>query len=130
MIKIKKKTNAQLKKKLWKIFSQFIRLRDGGICFTCGAGSLVGSNYHAGHFIPKAVGGLVLYFHEDNVHGQCARCNLFMGGEQYVYGSKLGEKKVKELYALKGQIIKDYPFQEKIDYYNGKLQEIKKAQGA
>ena len=123
----KKQTNAQLKKKLWVVFSKFIRNRDGGVCFTCGTGNHSGSDYHAGHFIPKASGGLALYFNEDNVHGQCARCNLWMAGEQYLYGKKLGDKKVKELYLLKQQIVKDYPFQEKIDYYNGKLQEIKNA---
>lgn len=123
-----KQTTAQLKKKLWVIFSKYIRARDKNICFTCGA-KVYGYNYHAGHFIPKAVGGLALYFHEDNVHGQCARCNLFMCGEQYLYGKKLGEKKVNELYKLKQKIVKDYPFEEKIIYYNGKLQEIEKKKG-
>lgn len=121
---MKKQTNGQLKKILWKEFSKFIRLRDKGICFTCGAGNLSGAGYHAGHFIAKASGGLALYFHEDNVHGQCYRCNIWMGGEQYIYGKKLGDKKVKELYLLKGKIIKDYPFQEKIEYYK-KLNENK-----
>lgn len=113
----KKQTTAQLKKKLWAVFSKYIRARDKGVCFTCGRSGFTGSSYHAGHFIPKASGGLILYFHEDNVHGQCARCNLFMSGEQYLYGKKLGDEKVAELYALKHQVVKDYPFHEKIDYY-------------
>lgn len=123
--KPKKKTVAQLKKELWAVFSQYIRQRDGGVCFTCGAENLHGSNYHAGHFILKKSGGLALYFHEDNVHGQCAKCNLWMAGEQYKYGRNLGEEKVVELYLLKQKddkdTIKNYPFQEKIDYYNEKI---------
>ena len=118
--KSKQKTNAKLKKELWKVFSQFIRTRDKGICFTCGRRA-EGSGYHAGHFIPKSIGGILLYFHEENCHGQCYNCNINLGGNQYIYGQKLGEKKVKELYAIKEKITKDYPFQEKIDYYKSLL---------
>lgn len=101
---MKSKSPAQLKKDLWKHFSAYIRKRDGGICFTCGA-RCEGSNYHAGHFIPKSVGGLSLYFHEDNVHGQCMRCNIHLGGNQYEYGKRLGDK-AEQLYKLKGQTVK------------------------
>lgn len=121
---MKKLSNAQLKKKLWSVFSQYIRKRDKGVCFTCGKTGLSGHYYHAGHFIPRAVGGLALFFNETNVNGQCVTCNIYLQGNQYIYGQKLGEEKVKELYALKGQIVKDYPFQEKIDYYTNKLKEL------
>ena len=110
-----KLTQGQLKKKLWKVFSEYIRKRDKNICFTCGKYA-TGSGYHAGHFIPKSVGGLALYFHEDNVHGQCFSCNINLGGNQYEYGKRLGEK-AEELYKLKGTIIKDFPFIEKIEHY-------------
>ncbi len=119
---MKKKTNAQLKRKLWPIFAAFIKRRDNFVCYTCGR-RVEGGNCHAGHFIPKGAGGLALYFHEDNVHVQCAGCNLFLAGNQYIYGQKLGEEKVKELYRIKNQITKDYPFEEKIKYYQQKLKE-------
>lgn len=122
---MKKKTNAQLKKKLWPIFATYIKKRDKNTCFTCGKRA-EGNAIHAGHFIPKGAGGLALYFHEGNVHAQCAGCNLFLAGNQYVYGQKLGEEKVKELYQLKNKIIKDYPFVEKIDYYKQKIEELNK----
>ena len=122
---VKKKTQAQNKKILWKLVSRFIRDRDKGVCFTCGATGLSGSNYHCGHFIKASVGGLALYFNEDNLAGQCARCNLWLDGNQYEYGIKLGKKKVAELYKLKQQITKDYPFQEKIDYYTARIKHIK-----
>jgi len=119
----KKKTNAQLKKQLWKVFSVYIRTRDKMVCFTCGRKG-EGSGIHAGHFIPKSIGGLVLYFHESNVHAQCYHCNINLGGNSYIYGQKLGEKICKELYALKNQITKDYPFEEKIAYYKEKLSKL------
>ena len=121
--KKKEVSPAKLKRKLWKVFSQFIKQRDGENCFTCGV-KCDGANAHCGHFIPKSVGGLALYFNEDNNHKQCARCNIWLGGNQYIYGQKLGEKKVKELYALKNQITKNYPFEEKIEYYKQKIKEL------
>lgn len=105
-----------LKRKLWKVFSEYIRRRDKNACFTCGR-TASGSGYHAGHFISKAAGGLGLYFHEQNVHGQCYHCNINLGGNSYIFGQKLGEKTCKELYALKNQIVKDFPYEEKIKHY-------------
>lgn len=116
---MKKHTTASLKKKLWKVFSAYIRKRDKGICFTCGKYA-EGSGYHAGHFIAKASGGLALYFNEDNVHGQCYHCNINLGGNSYIYGTKLGKKKADELYKLKQSTekwsVQDYL--DKIDYYS------------
>ena len=93
---MKKKKNVKIKKILWKWFSLWVRQRDRGICFICGR-KCEGSGYHAAHFVPKSVGGLALYFHEDNVHGCCYNCNINLGGNLYLYGKKLGEKKCEEL---------------------------------
>ena len=114
----RKKTNAQLKKELWKVFSAYIRKRDKGVCFTCGR-ICDGKGYHAGHFINRSVGGLILYFNEENVRGQCYHCNINLGGNQYIYGQKLGEEKCKELYALKQKTTKwtEKDYLEKIEYY-------------
>lgn len=120
---MKKKSHAQLKRKLWPIFSMYIRKRDKGICFTCGVYA-EGSGYHAGHFIPRGVGGLALFFNESNVNGQCAKCNLYLQGNQYIYGQKLGETKVKELYALKNKITKDFPFEKLIEEYKQKIKDL------
>ncbi len=94
-----------LKRKLWKVFATFIKKRDGNICFTCGRKG-EGSGIHAGHFINKSVGGAALYFHEENVHAQCYNCNINLGGNQYVYGEKLGKETVERLRRLKLQIFK------------------------
>lgn len=117
--KVSKQPISKLKAKLWKAFSAYIRARDKGVCFICGR-LASGSAYHAGHFIPKSVGGITLYFNEDNVHGCCYHCNINLGGNLYEYGIKLGEKKVKELYQIKNQYFKaTIPwYEEKIAYYD------------
>lgn len=120
---MRKKTPAQLKKSLWKVFSEYIRKRDKGICFICGR-KCEGSGYHAAHFIPKSVGGLALYFHEDNVHGCCYHDNINLGGNLWEYGNKLGIDRVNELYALKQKIVKDYPFERKIEEYKAKIKDL------
>ncbi len=110
---------------LWNWFSKYIRLRDKGICFTCGRYA-EGSGYHAGHFIPSSIGGLALRYHEDNVHGQCYNCNINLGGSQWAYGVKLGAKMVKKLMDLKNKVIHndEFDFEGKIMYYKQKVKEL------
>ena len=115
--KVSKQPISKLKKKLWTVFSLYIRQRDKFTCFTCGRKG-EGGGMHAGHFISKAIGGIELYFDEENVHAQCYHCNINLGGNQYEYSIRLGNK-AKELYKKKGVfnkwIEKDYI--EKIEYY-------------
>lgn len=75
---LKSPTIAKLKKKLWKIFSEYIRLRSAdwrgyATCVTCG----VVKNYkelQAGHFIPGRHNAIL--FDPRNCHPQCYRCNI------------------------------------------------------
>lgn len=92
------------------------------VCFTCGR-KATGSGMHAGHFIPKSVGGISLYFHEDNVHAQCFNCNINLSGNQYEYSLKLGPEKVAELYKLKQVSTKwgDIEYEKLINHYTRKL---------
>lgn len=81
-------------KKLWKVFSLYIRRRDAnedGICkcFTC--------NYHAhyskmdcGHGIPRQHWGT--RYSEKNNHAQCKRCNGFEGGKREVYKNEVNKR--------------------------------------
>jgi len=48
----RKETPAKLKKKLWQVFSKYIRARDNYTCVTCGKKG-EGSGIHAGHYITK-----------------------------------------------------------------------------
>ena len=79
----KKQTVGSLKKKLWKLTSEFVRRsaadKSGNTqCVTCG---LVRpwKCLQAGHFIPKAR-GLSVYFDLRNLAPQCYRCNINLGG--------------------------------------------------
>ena len=107
---IKRRKLSWYKKKLWEVFSAYIRARDKGVCFTCGKSGLKGSGYHAGHCIPKGSGGLLLYFHEQNVHGQCFRCNINLGGNGAVYAQRIrevyGDEVMDEIYRLRGKVVK------------------------
>ena len=94
--KLKKWSLAKWKKELWRTFSLYVKIRDKYKCFTCGR-KVKGINAQGGHFIPAGACGLELYFHEDNVNCQCSYCNLTLQGNQYEYGKRLGEEKVKEL---------------------------------
>lgn len=79
---------------------------------------------HAGHFVPKSIGGLTLYFNEDNVHAQCYNCNINLSGNQYEYAKKLGLKKAEELLKLKRVNVKwsEKDYYVKIAYYKNKTE--------
>jgi len=91
----KKKTIGKLKKDLWKVFSLYIRTRDKGICFTCGR-KAEGSGYHAGHFVPKSIVPLSLYFCEKNTNGQCltveSNVHMWGGGMKSIGDLSVGEE--------------------------------------
>ncbi len=121
----KKQTLPQLKKKLWRIFSEYIRIKDsnskGSIkCITCE------SVYHwkdpkgrmqCGHFFPKK-GFPSLYYNETNTAPQCSYCNGVLEGAQYAYSLY-----IKERY---GQEVLDSLYKKTIDYRKWKLQDPKK----
>uniref|UniRef100_A0A6M3Y7A7 Putative lambda recombination protein n=1 Tax=viral metagenome TaxID=1070528 RepID=A0A6M3Y7A7_9ZZZZ len=75
---------AKAKAKAWKVFSIYIRERDGHKCFTCG-----GQGTQAGHFVHSSQ---ETYFDEQNVHAQCSACNLWKHGNLGVYAVKLDAK--------------------------------------
>ena len=73
-----------MRKKAWKIFSEYIRRRDGGFCFTCGKYN-GWQETEAGHFIHKDC----LDFNEINIHAQCSRCNRWLHGNSGEYAIRL-----------------------------------------
>ncbi len=128
--KPKKLSPSQYKKKLWAIFSEYIKLRDGTICITC-MKRCEGSGRHAGHFIPSSVGGAILRYHENNVHVQCFRCNIHLGGwgERYaeIMEARYGRTFVEGLRQLMNTTIKadSIFYEEKIKEYTEKLEKLK-----
>ena len=81
---MKKPTHAALKRKLWKVFTAYIKARDNYICITCGR-KVEGANAQGGHYIAKGACGLDYYFSEKNVHCQCSNCNLRLEGNRPAY---------------------------------------------
>jgi hypothetical protein len=76
--------------RLWDHFRAFVKARDGNTCFSCGQEGLEGSNWHAGHMFP-AGGSNILRYHALNVHSQCYRCNINLGGNGAEYASRFLE---------------------------------------
>ena len=80
--------------KLWKVFSEFIRLRDSdehgiGKCFTCSFRA-EWKRFDAGHGIGRQ--HKAVKYDERNVHSQCKRCNGFEGGQQAIYKEEVNKK--------------------------------------
>ena len=106
----------------------YIRFRDRhGVCISCGR--QLGEHFHAGHF--RSVGAAPhLRFNELNVHGQCAHCNTYNGGNLIGYRKGLAERYGTELV----EYLENYnapsrwsidECKEIIDYYKTKLKELK-----
>ena len=85
--KYNKKTVPQLIKIATKHFNKFIRERDQDKgCVSCGAPvSQAGHFYSAGHYA-------ALRFNENNVHGQCVRCNMYLSGNLNEYRKRITQR--------------------------------------
>lgn len=100
---MKKVTLPRLTEKAQKVFNAYIRQRDSKdgqfTCISCFK-TLPVESMNAGHYVPVK-GGSFLRFHEDNVHGECQRCNGF--DEFHLVGYrkhlllKIGKKRVEWL---------------------------------
>jgi hypothetical protein len=129
------KRGKPTKKKLWVLFSIFIRMRDclattgsiyWGLCITCK------KRYHfkmlqAGHFVAgRHNAGL---FSEKGTHAQCYNCNINLKGNTLVYRREIikmyGEGVDLELETQMNQVLqlKEFQIGEMMEHYK---QEIKK----
>lgn len=91
---LNKYTDAQLTKKLDKLFSLYIRQRDADEdgylkCCTCD-NRTDWKEMDCGHFIPR--GHHSLRWDERNAHGQCHKCNRYRAGEQYLMAQYIDNK--------------------------------------
>lgn len=90
-------TKQEIVKKLQAEFNKFIRNRDEKInCVSCGV-TLEGKKFDAGHFY-NANNHWALRFDEDNVHGQCVRCNRHLHGNLLEYRKGLIQRIGNERY--------------------------------
>jgi hypothetical protein len=100
---MRKVTLPRLTEKAQKVFNAYIRHRDSKdgyfTCISCFK-TLPVESMNAGHYVPVK-GGSFLRFHEDNVNGECQRCNGF--DEFHLVGYrkhlllKIGKKRVEWL---------------------------------
>lgn len=101
---IKKKSNlttSKLKKKLDRLFSQFIKLRDGGQeffkCISCQKTKPL-NQFNAGHYWSRRY--MSTRYDEKNVNGQCIHCNMFLSGNIQGYTTGLIKKYGNEILQL------------------------------
>jgi 5-methylcytosine-specific restriction endonuclease McrA len=115
------------KKKLDEVFSEYIRKRDKGCCFTCGRRA-DWQYSHAGHYINR--NHLATRWNEKNVNAQCPACNLFRQGNKTVYATRLEEKYghgiLQELESLKniGKVFNAEQTRVLIEYYKKLASEL------
>lgn len=124
-----RKSTKSLRKKMWKLMSEYVRKRDKYICFTCSA-QLTKATSQAGHYIHKDC----LDYDEININCQCVRCNKWLSGNLGIYAERLiakyGEEEVN-LLRVKSQQIKKLKkwtiseLEEMIDTYKQTLQSMK-----
>jgi len=129
----KEKKSINLKAKLDKIFSEFIRLRDSNHegyvqCVSCG-------NVHywrevdCGHYINRK--HMNTRYNEKNCNGQCRSCNRFDEGNAsgYTLGliSKYG-KDIIDILIMAKNLTQKHSYSELeilIDYYKKEVKELK-----
>ena len=111
MTKTKKPSRSKLVKQLDSIFSTYIRRKDSindvAICFTCGKKDHY-KKLQNGHFQSRR--HYSTRFDEVNCQVQCAGCNVFKYGEQFIFGQNLdikyGEGTARRLHIKAQQILK------------------------
>lgn len=133
-----------IKGKLWRVFSDFIRLRDYkkyGRCITCNRKKEYGE-LQAGHYLAAGNCGFGLLFDEENVHAECNYDNAFNQNHQIEYRknliSRIGRDKVESLEEryrdshYRGKVTKEWSekiYKEKIVEYKRKKVELQKELG-
>jgi len=130
---MKKPTLSSLKKKLWKLFSEYVRRKDadeGGTerCFTCGRLYHWRGELQCGH----AIGGRhnAVLFDPDICRPQCRSCNIFLRGNYQVFITRLikenglewWEKKLEDSKKVVKYTRSD--LEELIELYKAKLEKL------
>jgi len=128
---MRKLSLSSLEKKLDRVFSEYIRLRDadkGGTvqCVTCKK-LMFWKDSHAGHFVKRQHRSL--RWNELNAHPQCVACNTYQGGRQDDYAAyiikRYGVNAFNKLVEMKYQIAKfsRADLMEMIERFKGLLNE-------
>lgn len=120
LARAKEPSLSALKKRAWSVFSKWVRIRDKGICFTCGRDVGV-EKANAGHYVDRSICGVILNFHPRNVHCQCVGCNLWKHGNKSAYRKKMielyGQSRVDNLEEVPHRIRSLGVFKPTKEYY-------------
>ncbi len=129
--KKKKPSRKNLVKKLDTIFSQYIRQRhaNNGVakCITCGKQEHW-KKLQCGHFMSRK--HFNTRWDEINCQVQCAGCNVFKYGEQYLFSvwldSHIGPGTAEAMAQKSKQLnkLKDFELIELINFYKEKVAEL------
>ena len=125
-------TISKLKKKLDKLFSEYIRRRNadhlGRVkCFTCGV-EKHWKEQQAGHFQSRSQHST--RWDEVNVQVQCVKCIMYRQGEQYKFGmyldQRFGDGTAEDLENRAKTIIKinRVDYEEAIERFKQKIKEL------
>ena len=108
----KGKNVSSIKKKCWKLFSEYIRRKysdsnGNARCISCGA-IKPWKQMQSGHYIDGRCNAVL--FEEDLVHVQCFACNCMLHGKKSEYAAFMyetyGEDRVNELRVLSKTTVK------------------------
>lgn len=119
-----KQSISLIQRKIWEHCKRIIRAKYGNKCYTCPAQNLSGSNWHTGHFYPKASLGAYLKYDLRLLRPQCYNCNINLGGNGARYYQEIlrneGQEYINQIEKDKQLIIKA------IDHYLKILEEYEK----
>ncbi len=108
LVRAKEPRLGALKKRAWTFFSKWVRIRDKGICFTCGKQKDY-KEMDAGHYFTRGSGGALLTFFPRNIHAQCDRCNRWLHGNMAKYRENMveryGQSKVDHLDTIRTRTV-------------------------
>ena len=143
---MKKRTITKLKKDLWGLVSQFVRLsyanEEGYVqCYTCPAVKFWVAKpkegipgMQAGHCFTQG-GHKATVFDLDNIRPQCFQCNINNSGEGAVFRGNLerenGKEWMDDLERRAKQSYRGDPFwlEEQIEIYKEKVKQIRLLKG-
>lgn len=129
--KPRKVSVSSLHKKLWPVFSQYIRLKESydgwGQCITCSI-KKPWKDLQAGHFVSRRFKATL--YEEMNVHTQCFACNCMLSGNLLIYRRVMDDiyspKAVEEL-ERRAKQVKKFTVGElgvMLDGYTAKVKEL------
>lgn len=128
---LKKQTKKQIKKlkkrlhrKIWKVFSEWVRRSADGVCYCCGK-KQDWRKCHAGHYIHNKFD-----YSPINVKCLCSRCNTFLHGNLGVFAENLiREYGLEQVESLRERAKESYDLditqlERLLEFWQNKLKEL------